>query len=146
MKFARMNNGKAVEVIDFDPNGAFTHEVAQMFESVPEDTGASDTRSLDGTWTKYVAPVVVVDPEPSPPRYISVGAFFDRFGAEKWPILASTDPLVQALVKDCTVRISQGINLDRPDVAGGVALLQSKGFTSVTAAVITDPILESEKP
>lgn len=83
---------------------------------------------------------------PTAPRYISVGAFFDRFGADKWPILASTDPFVQALVKDCTVRIAQGINLDRPDVAGGVALLQSKGFASVTSAVITDPILESEKP
>lgn len=93
----------------------------------------------------YTAPPEPVAP-PAPPRYISVGSFFDRFGADKWPILASTDPLVQALVKDCTVRIAQGINLDRPDVAGGVALLSSKGFTNVTAAVITDPIQESEKP
>lgn len=90
------------------------------------------------------APVVV--PVEVAPRYIAVGSFFDRFGTQKWPILSSVDVVVQALVKDCTVRTKTGINLDAPDVLGGVKLLQSKGFAITVAAVIDAPVRESERP
>lgn len=89
---------------------------------------------------------VVVEPAPAAPRYISVGGFFDRFGAQKWPILSSTDVTVQALVKDCTVRTKTGINLDAPDVLDGVKLLQAKGFAVTVADVIDAPVRESERP
>lgn len=90
-------------------------------------------------------------PAPAPeavaaPRYIAVGSFFDRFGAQKWPILSSVDAVVQALVKDCTVRVKSGINLDAPDVLGGVKLLQSKGFAVTVDAVIDAPVREGERP
>jgi len=91
---------------------------------------------------KPAAPPPVAVPE----RFISVGSYFDRFGDQKWPILASTDQFVQALVKDCNVRVKTGINLAAPDVIKGVKLLQAKGFPITIAAVIDAEIKESEQP
>lgn len=71
-------------------------------------------------------------PEPAPetltwdnagPEYwwIEVGAFYDRFGEAKIPVLASPDPTVQALVRDTQVR--KYIDLQRPDVQQFVEFL-----------------------
>ncbi len=84
-------------------------------------------------------------PEPvAENRNISVGAFFDRFGAQKYPILMSLNPGVQALIKDCTVRTS--INLDSPQLPYGLAMIVAAGFTIDSAAIINDPILPGELP
>ena len=66
MKYARIIDNVAAEVIDFNPAGRFTGAVASMFEEVPDGTGANDTRNADGTWTKFVAPPAIevpVDPD-----------------------------------------------------------------------------------
>lgn len=92
--------------------------------------------------------VAAVQPEPqmpsAPPRYISVGAFFDRFGAAKWGILADTTPTVAAVVKDASVR--RYIDLDNPDLPAGIALIQQAGHGIDPAAIITAPVQDSERP
>lgn len=81
---------------------------------------------------------------PAAPRHITVGAFFDRFGAHKWPILADTNPGVQALVKDCSVRA--WINLDDPQLDGGLDMLVDAGHAIDPVAIQTAPVQPSERP
>lgn len=76
-------------------------------------------------------------------RYITVGAFYDRFGAEKWEILSSTDPIVQALIKDASVR--SYIDLDRSDLLDALNLIKTKGFDIDPQKIVSDPILDSER-
>lgn len=78
------------------------------------------------------------------PRHISVGAFFDRFGAAKWGILADATPTVAAVVKDASVR--KYIDLDSPDLPAGIALLQQAGHDVDVQAIITAPVQEGERP
>lgn len=88
----------------------------------------------------------VEPPEPPAPpeqRYIFVGSFFDRFGAHKWPILADSNPMVQALVKDCQVR--RYIDLDNPELPSGLGMLVQVGHAIDPNAVINAPITESER-
>lgn len=79
-----------------------------------------------------------------PKRHIAVGSFFDRFGAEKYPILASSDALVQALVKDCTVRAY--IDLDSAQLPAGLDMLVAAGFAIDPAAIISRAVADSELP
>lgn len=76
-------------------------------------------------------------PLPASAWYINIGPFFDRFGAQKLPILSSPDPLVQAVIKDCSVREYIDLLGRRAEIAQVIGLLQSKGFP-VDAAVILD--------
>lgn len=88
----------------------------------------------------------VVRPEPPAPpehRFIFVGSFFDRFGTHKWPILADSNPMVQALVKDCQVR--RYIDLDNPELPSGLGMLVQAGHAIDPNAVINAPITESER-
>jgi hypothetical protein len=86
-----------------------------------------------------------VPPEPAPEvRHITVGAFFDRFGDQKWPILADTNASVQALIKDASVRAY--INLDDPQVRTGLDMVVAAGHTIDVDAIITDPIQPEERP
>jgi hypothetical protein len=55
---------------------------------------------------------------------IDIGPFFDRFGAAKLAVLISTDPMVQAIVKDTMSR--KWIDLKRPEVAQAIDLIASK--------------------
>lgn len=100
-----------------------------------------DTSVIGKKWVNGVWEVVPAPPEP---RHITVGALYDRFGAEKYNILASTDPVVQALVKDVSVR--KFIDLDRPDLLQGLQLVQSKGFAIDPQAIVSAPIQSDERP
>jgi hypothetical protein len=84
--------------------------------------------------------------EPAPPelRHITVGAFFDRFGDQKWPILADTNASVQALIKDASVR--KWINLDDPQVLTGLQMVQAAGHNIDPEAIINAPIQPDERP
>ena len=77
-------------------------------------------------------------------RHITVGAFFDRFGAAKWGILADTNPQVQAVVKDASVR--SYIDLDNAGLPAGLALLQSAGHAIDAIAIIDAPVGAGELP
>lgn len=94
---------------------------------------------------RAVAEVVAPEPEVQPrPRHITVGSFFDRFGQHKWPILGDQDPMVQALVKDCSVRA--WINLDDPQLLLGLGLLVAAGHDIDPQTIVSAPVQPSERP
>lgn len=69
--------------------------------------------------------------------WLNVGPFFDRFGAYKVAILASSDLYVQAIIKDASVRKYIDIVGRRSELLQAIGLIQSKGF-QVSAAAILD--------
>ena len=75
---------------------------------------------------------------------ISVGAFFDRFGAEKWSILSSSNTSVQALIKDASVR--QFIDLQRADLPSGIDMIIAAGFQIDKQAILNTPRQPGEEP
>lgn len=95
----------------------------------------------DGNYREVVVPE---PPAPAEVRHITVGAFFDRFGDQKWPILADTNASVQALIKDASVR--SYINLDDPQVRTGLEMIVSAGHVVDVDAIITAPIQPDERP
>ena len=95
----------------------------------------------DGNYREAVVPE---PPAPAEVRHITVGAFFDRFGDQKWPILADTSASVQALIKDASVR--SYINLDDPQVRTGLEMIVSAGHAIDFDAIIDSLILDFEKP
>lgn len=78
------------------------------------------------------------------PKHISVGSFFDRFGAQKYPILASTDVMVRALIQDCSVR--SYIDLDNAQLPYGLDMLIAAGYAIDKTAILTTPVSDSETP
>lgn len=77
--------------------------------------------------------------------YIDIGPFFDRFGAQKIPVLSSTDATVQAILRDVQVR--KWLDLNRPDVAQSLAFIGTKvaGLTpALQSAIITTPVTPEE--
>ena len=96
----------------------------------------------DGNYREVPEPPA---PEPTPePRHISVGAFFDRFGDQKWPILSSEDLAVQGMIRDASVR--KWIDLDNEQLPFGLDMLIAKGFTIDKEAILNAPIKDNEKP
>ena len=77
-------------------------------------------------------------------RHISVGAFFDRFGAQKYPILASSDAGVKALIADCSVR--KYIDLDNPALPYGLSMLVAAGYAIDPAGVVGAVVADAELP
>ena len=59
-------------------------------------------------------------------------------------ILASTNPVAQALIKDASVR--RYIDLDRPDLRIGLELLVQVGFAIDPNAVVDAPVAPHELP
>jgi hypothetical protein len=96
-----------------------------------------------GAW-RLAAEQNTPDAGPSLPRHITVGAFYDRFGAAKWNILADTDASVQAVIKDSSVR--KYIDLDNPDLPAGLAIIQAAGHDIDPDAILGDPIEDKERP
>lgn len=93
-----------------------------------------------GDWT-YVGeqPAAVAD------WRISKGAFFDRFGAQKLPILASADLTVQAIILDCTVRQYIDLQGRAADIGAALDILIAKGFAIDKAAILTTQPTDSER-
>jgi hypothetical protein len=88
------------------------------------------------------APVVI---PPAPDTWlISVGAFFDRFGAFKIPILASTDAGIQAMIKDAQVRTR--INLQRADLTDMLDYIIAQGFAVNKTIILGTPAAPDELP
>ena len=85
-------------------------------------------------------------PAPDPTEWlIDVGPFFDRFGAAKMAVLTSTDPGVQAILKDTQIR--KWLDLKLPEVAQSVAYVGTK-VSAVTAelqdAILNTPVVPIE--
>jgi len=75
----------------------------------------------------------VVDASDVTEWFIDIGTFFDRFGVAKYNVLASTDVLVQAIIKD--VQSRKWVDLKRPDVAQAIDILISKGIVGVDSTL-----------
>ncbi|WCM88854.1 hypothetical protein [Acidovorax sp. NCPPB 3576] len=100
--------------------------------------------SIDENGVPVLAPVVVVDPQDKPEFWwIDVGAFFDRFGINKWAILQSDDAAVKALITDTSVR--RYIDLKRADLPGALQILVAKGFELDVDAILTAPPTDEER-
>lgn len=96
------------------------------------------------SWAPFDPAPPAAPPAPAQARHITVGSFFDRFAAHKWPILADTSPVVQALIKDCSVR--KHINLDDPQLPAGLGLLVEAGHAIDVQAIVTAPVQDGERP
>ena len=92
----------------------------------------------------FTPPVEVPPAVVTVPRHISVGAFFDRFGDQKYPILASADASVKALIQDVSVR--KYVDLDNAQLPIGLSLLVSAGFVIDPESIINGPISILERP
>lgn len=74
---------------------------------------------------------------------IWVGSFFDRFGAAKIAILADTDPVVQAIVKDASVRRYIDLIERRAELTQAIGLLQAKGHAVDPVAILdVEPVAD----
>ena len=89
----------------------------------------------------HLLQVQEIEPETTDADWrIYVGAFFDRFGDQKIGILASEDAVVQALVKDASVRQYIGLRERRDELAQMIGVLVAKGFPLDAAAILdTEP-------
>ena len=88
-------------------------------------------------------------PEPTPAPvwewYIDVGPFFDRFGSTRLAVLTSTDPGVQAILKDTQVR--KWLDLKVPDLVQSleyVASVVPAVTPELKEAILTTPVAEHE--
>ena len=84
--------------------------------------------------------IIVLPLPPAAPSvyqwYLDIGDFFDRFGEAQMPALLSTDPTVQALIKNIQSR--KWVDLQRADVAA--ALDYMAGVTVRGLGTISTPI------
>lgn len=133
-RFAKIENGAAALVVE-------AHEAPELDGEwvLCGDASAGDV--YDAPTGKFSRPVTLVA---AASRLVSVGSFFDRFGADKWQLLADQNPLVQALVKDCSVR--RFIDLDRPDLRQALQLLVSAGHAIDPEQILGAPIEPGELP
>ncbi len=85
-----------------------------------------------------VAPVITENTAPvDPARWrIYVGSFFDRFGAAKLAILSDPDPVVQAVIKDASVRMNIDLLGRRDELLQVIGLLNMKGHAVDATAVL----------
>ena len=96
-----------------------------------------------GTYRAVIEPVIEKTPVAKDTgRRIFVGSFFDRFGAAKWGILADTNPVVQALIKDASVR--KYIDLTDVSLQAGVQMVIDAGHNITIEDVINAPIQKQE--
>jgi hypothetical protein len=95
--------------------------------------------------TEYVPDDTPGEPLPPVPeiRRITVGAFFDRFGDQKYPILASSDLGVQAVIKDASVR--SFIDLDSAQLLSGLNMIVQAGFDIDPDAIVSGEIQREER-
>lgn len=95
--------------------------------------------------------IQLADPDPPPPPIIIpdewkiyVGPFYDRFGAYKIPILASADPIVQAIIKDCSIRKYIDLYNRKADITAALSMIQAKGYPIDISAILNTKPTEAE--
>lgn len=87
--------------------------------------------------TEYTEPVAPeVQPDSDPAWFITIGAFFDRFGQYKLPILASSDPIIQAFIKDASVRKYMDLKGRKADLNQAMDMVIAMGFPVDKAAIL----------
>jgi hypothetical protein len=114
---------------------------ATVINTIVADLAFMQAAYPEGNYRELVAPEPPAQPEI---RHITVGAYFDRFGNQKWPILSSPDLGVQGLIKDASVR--RWIDLDDEQLPAGLDMLIAAGFPIDKQAILTAPIQPKERP
>lgn len=145
MKYALIKNGIVQNVIVASPGFVATLPGYDHIEALD----APEEQKVAGPGWLYDAATGIFSEPPEPeqpasPRHISIGAFYDRFGAFKYAILADANPMVQALIKDTSVR--QYIDLDRVDLLSGLQMLVTAGHAIDPEAILTAHIQPEELP
>lgn len=132
--YARISDNTVIEVIDFDPAGRFTSEIAALFTEVPDGTGINDTLNQDGTWTKWIAPP---EPEPTPVsvRTLTKLEYMDRFtDAELEGIYTAAKTVVQVEIWLEKFKLATEVNLDDPRTIAGLQVMEAAGLLAVGRA------------
>ena len=124
-----------------------TNEVVEYDASLPQPEHYGTGCRLEEVSIAPASPDIPGVEHPVDPAgwRIYVGAFFDRFGAYKVPILASDDLIVQAIIKDASVRKFIGLVERKGELTQMLALLQSKGFAVDVAAILETEPTEEER-
>lgn len=145
MRYAIINGGTVVNIViadkEFiDSTSSLYHHVEPLDILPEQDVSIGDSWSVSTGFT----PQENFNQPPSLPtrRQLSIGAFFDRFGQHKYPILADTNPMVQALIKDASVRTF--INLDDPNLIIGLNMIVDAGYDINVGSIINEPITQQE--
>ena len=104
-----------------------TQEVIEYDADLPQSEHLSADWRLEDVGEAVAAPdVVEVPPVIDPANWrIYVGAFFDRFGEDKIAILSSDNAIVQALIKDASVRQYIGLVERKDELTQMLGLLQT---------------------
>lgn len=151
MEYALIKSGTVQNVIVADED--FIATIAPEWEHIERiDTPAERALGVGMGWgwdgTNFVAPPTPPEPESTPQPWewlIDIGSFFDRFGAAKIAVLTSTDPGVQAILKDTQIR--KWLDLKLPELAQSVAYVGTK-VPAVTAelqgAILNTPVAPTE--
>jgi len=144
MDYALVKNSIVENIIVADQE--FIDSIMDQYEHIEAiDTLAEQNLNVSIGWNWNIE-TGFTNPNPTinvpQKRLISVGSFFDRFGSLKYQILADVNPVVQALVKDATVRTH--INLDDPLLVIALTLLNSNGYEIDVEAFINTPLTSSE--
>ena len=133
MKYAIIENGKVVNTAIADA-------------PIAANWIQSDTAGIGDAWdgSDFTAPVVPTPPVvPNQTEWlIDIGPFFDRFGVHKIPILANTDVVVQAIIKDTMSR--KWIDLSLQSVSDAIDVLILKGHAVDKTAILTTPVTDYE--
>ena len=141
MHYALIKAGQVTNIIVADED--FIPRIAVDWDAIVPAGDAGIGWKWDGKKLKAPpAPDAPTEPTPAQ-RHISVGAFYDRFGAAKWGILASADPGVTAVIKDASVR--KFIDLDNPALPMGIAIIQAAGFEIDGTTIIDAPVQPGEE-
>lgn len=121
---------------------------AETSEVVEYDAEAPQAEHLVPPWRLEEVAGGTIAPEAPPPPFIAeawhigVGPFWDRFGQYKIAILASADPVVQAIIKDSSVRKYLDLKGRRSDLESALNVLISKGFPLDKKSILdTQPTL-----
>jgi len=141
--YALINNSLVENIVVAEES--FVNELASSYESIIEVSQYFPRPSAGWTWDS-VNGFRNTSEEPTAitsNRFISVGSFYDRFGPLKWQILSDQSPIVQALIKDASVR--RYIDLNSPDLLAALNLVRNAGYNIDLDKFINSPILESER-
>lgn len=141
MRIATIENNVVTNIILGDQS--FVDSLTGVFVIVDEITC-----NIGDYWNGVSFAPPAPPPEAPPPvweHYIDIGPFFDRFGVAKMQVLLSTDPMVQAILRDVQVR--KWVDLTREDVATALAYISSiiPALTpEIIANVIHLPVEDAE--
>lgn len=124
------------EVIDFNPVGVFTPEIASIFVEVPEDTKVGDSVDSEGNWTKFIPPdPVVPDPVPDPKVPLTKLEYMNRFtDAELEGIYTAAKSTIAIEIWLEKFKLATDINLEDARTIAGVQALEAAGLLAVGRA------------